>query len=174
MATNSPTSPQTFQSLLWSRCRSCFRRRRNEGSMGSPIGGCSCSCDDPSFPAVDPAAQIRGVDRRGAVSGRVLLRPHASARETPASAALAAAASGAEVHPRPQELSPPRAGAGAGAVARPALGHKKTKRKPKLESAAGCYQNRFASHFNLSAGLCRAAISQFSKLLVSIGWGIAI
>ena len=134
MATNSPTSPQTFQSLLWSRCRSCFRRRRNEGSMGSPIGGCSCSCDDPSFPAVDPAAQIRGVDRRGAVSGRVLLRPHASARETPASAALAAAASGAEVHPRPQELSPPRAGAGAGAVARPALGHKKTKRKPKLDA----------------------------------------
>ena len=89
---------------------------------------------DPSFPAVDPAAQIRGVDRRGAVSGRVLLRPHASARETPASAALAAAASGAEVHPRPQELSPPRAGAGAGADARPALGHKKTKRKPKLDA----------------------------------------
>ena len=33
--------------------------------------------------------------------------------------------------------------------------------KNEARNEAGCYQNRIASHFNLAAGLCRAAISQF-------------
>ena len=33
--------------------------------------------------------------------------------------------------------------------------------KNEARNEAGCYQNRIASHFNLAAGLCRAAISPF-------------
>ena len=33
--------------------------------------------------------------------------------------------------------------------------------KNEVQNEAGCYQNCIASHFNLAAGLCRAAISQF-------------
>ena len=49
----------------------------------------------PSFPAVDPAAPIRGADRAVAMSCSG--PPHALARGTPASAAFVAAASGAAV-----------------------------------------------------------------------------
>ena len=72
-----------------------------------------------SFPAVDPAAPYRGVDRAVAVS---CCEPQqAFARGTPASVALAGASSGAAVPPRLQELTPPLPGPASGGGGRMAV-----------------------------------------------------
>ena len=36
--------------------------------------------------------------------------------------------------------------------------------KNEVRNEVGCYQNHIASHFNLAAGLCQAAISQNFKI----------
>ena len=87
---------------------------RGARSAAAPAAGTASSTaatPAPFFPVVGPAAPIRGVDRAVAVSGS--RPPQALARGTPAEAAFAAAASGAAAPQRSQELSPPRASAGA-------------------------------------------------------------
>ena len=145
--------------FFWSRCRSWFQWR-----TATALDAAATLA--PAFPAVDPAAQFRGVELAVAAAYPGLSQALVGRTPTAAVASLATPASGS---------TPPGVVATAGGRRR-RRGRPTCARSQKNEAKAeaGCYQNRFASHFNLSAGLCRAAISQFSKLLVSIGWGIAI